>query len=320
MNSLSAAYLGRLRFDAGQTATLRALAEYRDKQELFLRPAPAVLKSLSQVAVIESSVSSNRLEGVSVPPRRLKALIIGHTQPRDRSEQEIAGYYDALSLIHDCARDLPFSTEVVLQLHATLYRYTPNPAARCKSAAMAKLTMGYTRAIDAGTQDPLVLLPLTILDFLCLHPFIDGNGRLARLLALMLLYHSRYEVGRYISIERVYEDTKQRYYDTLAASSRRWQEGEHEAYPWLEYFWAVLLRAYREFEERVGQVGGGRGSKTERVCEAVWSRREPFSISEIEAACAGVSRDMVRLVLRQLKADGVIAPTGKGRSARWIRR
>lgn len=320
MNSLSAAYLGQLRFDAGQAATLYALGEYRAERGLVHRQAPEALKRLHQVAVIESTVSSNRLEGVAVPARRLRALIIRHAQPRGRSEQEVAGYYDAVSLIHDCACDLPFSSEVVFQLHAILYRYTPHPARGWKSAAMSQLTTRYARAIEAGIRDPLVLVPLTILDFLCIHPFIDGTGRLARLLALMLLYHSRFDVGRYISIERVCEDTKDGYYEALEASSQRWHDGQHDAYPWLEYFWAVLLRACREFEERVDRGSGGRGAKTERVCEAVLSQREPFSISEIEAACAGVSRDMVRLVLRQLKADGLIAPTGKGRSARWIRR
>ena len=319
MNSLSAAYLERLRLDTGQAATLRALGECRAKQELIHWAAPQALERLHKAAVIESMVSSNRLEGVIVPPRRLKALITGHTQPRDRPEREVAGYYDALSLIHVCARDLPFSTEVVQQLHARLYRYAPEPRGSWKADGITRLTARYTRAVEAATLDPLVLMPLTILDFLCLHPFVDGTGRVARLLALMLLYHWRYEVGRYISIERVCEDTKDGYYETLEASSRHWHTGEHDARPWLEYFWAGLLRAYREFEERIAQAGAGRGSKTERVCEAVWVRREPFSISEIEAACVGVSRDMVRLVLRRLKADGVIAPTGKGRSARWIK-
>jgi Fic family protein len=151
----------------------------------------------------------------------------------------------------------------------------------------------------------------------CIHPFNDGNGRIARLLTLMQLYHFNYEVGRYISIERVYEDTKESYYETLEASSQGWHKDRHDVLPWLEYFWGVLLRAYREFEERVGQIRTGRGAKTEQVREAVLNRHEPFSISEIERACAGVSRDTVRLVLRQMKSEKLIVSTGKGRSARW---
>jgi Fic family protein len=160
---------------------------------------------------------------------------------------------------------------------------------------------------------------LTILDCLCVHPFADGNGRMARLLTLMSLHHFDYEVGRYISAERVYEDTKESYYETLEANSNGWHKGRHDVFPWLEYFWGVLLRAYREFEERVGQVGTGRGAKTAQVREAELARRAPFSISEIEAACVGVSRETVRLVLRKMKDEGLIASTGKGPGARWRR-
>jgi Fic family protein len=344
MSSLTPEFLARLRFDANHAATLRALGEYRGKQELFFRQAPEVLKGLRQIAVIESSESSNRLEGVTVPANRLKALVIKHTMPRDRSEQEVAGYRDALGLIHESARDMPFTPNVILQLHTILSRYMPAPGGHWKQTdndiierhqdgtvrvrfkptpahltpiAMDHLTTRYADAVSSSKQDALVLVPLTILDFLCIHPFNDGNGRIARLLTLMQLYHFNYEVGRYISIERVYEDTKESYYETLEASSQGWHKDRHDVLPWLEYFWGVLLRAYREFEERVGQIRTGRGAKTEQVREAVLNRREPFSISEIERACAGVSRDTVRLVLRQMKSEKLIVSTGKGRSARW---
>lgn len=347
MRSLTPQFLERLRFNATHAATLRALGEYRGKQELFFRQAPEALDSLRQVAVIESSESSNRLEGVVVPSNRLKALVVKNTAPRDRSEQEVAGYRDALALIHESGRNMPFTPNVVLQLHTTLYRYMPEPGGRWKRSdndiierhpdgtvrvrfsptpahltpmAMDDLTRLFAEAHDQSAQDALVLVPLAILDFLCIHPFSDGNGRIARLLTLMLLYHSDYQVGRFISIERVYEDTKTSYYETLERSSQGWHEGQHDVFPWIEYFWGVLLRAYREFEQRVNQVRSGRGAKSEQVREAVMSRREPFSISEIETACAGVSRDTVRLVLRQLKAEGLIVPTGKGRGTKWIRK
>jgi hypothetical protein len=314
VHSFDPEFLDRLRFDANHAATLRAIGEYRGKQELFYRQAPEVLKGLRQIAIIESSESSNRLEGVIVPPSRLKSLVIKHTKPRDRSEQEVAGYRDALGLIHESARNMPFNPNVVLQLHTTLCRYMPAPV---PAIAMDELTTGFANAMRDSKQDPLVLVPLVILDFLCIHPFSDGNGRISRLLTLMLQYHSGYEVGRYISIERVYEESKQSYYETLEASSQGWHQGQHDVFPWLEYFWGVLLRAYREFEERVGQVRSGRGAKTGQVREAVLAKREAFSISELEAACPGVSRDTVRVVLRQLKSEGSILSTGKGRSAKW---
>jgi Fic family protein len=142
---------------------------------------------------------------------------------------------------------------------------------------------------------------------------------MSRLLTLLLLYHFDYAVGRYISLERIFEETKEGYYETLEASSQGWHQGEQDVKPWLDYFWGVLLRAYREFEERVGSLTYSRGNKGERVRTEVLGRILPFSISEIEEACPGVSRDMVRLVLRSMKSEGLIESTGKGRGAKWIR-
>lgn len=304
------------------------------------------MKRLRQVAVVESSESSNRLEGVTVAANRLKAIVLKNTQPKDRSEQEVAGYRDALALIHESARDMAFTPNVMLQLHSMMYRYMPNPGGRWKQTdndiierhpdgsqrvrfrptpahltpeAVESLGRNYREAVDRSIQDPLVILPLAILDFLCIHPFPDGNGRMARLLTLMLLYQFGYEVGRFISLERVIEDSKESYYETLEKSSQGWHEGRHDIKPWLDYFWGILLRAYREFEERIGAVHYSRGSKTEQIREAVLSRNQAFSISELEAACPGISRDMVRLVLRQMKDEGLIMPTGKGRAAKWQR-
>src|SRR5690606_30087266 len=185
--------------------------------------------------------------------------------------------------------------------------------------AMADLTGRYATALDLHLADPLVLVPLAMLDFLCIYPFPDGNGRMSRLLTLLLLYHFDYAVGRYISLERIFEDTKESYYETLEASSQGWHQGQHDAKPWLDYFWGALLRAYREFEERVGTIERGRGSKGDRVRAEVLGRCLPFSLSEIEEACPGVSRDMVRLVLRAMKSEGLIESTGKGRGAKWKR-
>ncbi len=243
---------------------------------------------------------------------------------------------------------MAFTTNVVLQLHSMLFRYLPSEGGIWKATdneiverdaqgrvtrvrftpvpavgtpgAMQALATTYDTAQREGRYDPLILVPLAVLDFLCIHPFRDGNGRMARLLTLLLLYHFRYHVGRYISLERVIEESKETYYEALERSSQRWHEGRHDTRPWLDYFWGVLLRAYREFEERVGTLSLGRGSKTQQVREAVSRRLGPFSISDIEADCPGVSRDMVRVVLRQLRDERAITPQGKGRGARWIRR
>lgn len=346
MYSLDPDYLDRLRFDATQLATLRTIGEYRGKQALYYQQVPELLKALRQTATIESAESSNRLEGITIATPRLKPLLLKNQAPRDRSEQELAGYRDALALIHESGPDMPFTANVVLQLHGLICRYMPNPGGRWKQTdndiverlpdgsrrvrfkptpahlapmQMESLVERYRAAADRGTHDPLVLVPLAILDFLCIHPFPDGNGRTGRLLTLMLLYHHDYKVGRYISLERVIEESKESYYGALQKSSASWHEGRHDIKPWLDYFWGVLLAAYREFEQRVAAAPKGPGSKTDRVRAAVRAQTQAFSISEIEAACPGVSRDMVRVVLRQMKDEGLIASTGKGRGAKWER-
>ena len=344
MHSLSPDYLAQLRFNAQQLATLRLLGEYRGKQQLFVAQSPEVLSDLLQVAVVESTESSNRLEGVVVPAHRLKSLVLKNATPQSRSEQEVAGYRDALGLIHESGAQIPFSENTILQLHGMLYRYMPQPGGHWKFTnndiverhpdggsrirfrpvathltpmAMADLIACYHSALDQHLADPLVLVPLVILDFLCIHPFPDGNGRMARLLTLQLLYHFDYAVGRFISLERIFEESKESYYETLEASSQGWHEAAHNIAPWLNYFWGALLRAYREFEERVGTIAHGRGSKGTRVRTEILKRHRPFSISEIEEACPGISRDTVRVILRAMKSEGLIASTGKGRGAKW---
>ena len=348
MRSLAPEFLARLVFDASQLAAIQRLGEARGRQDLFVAQIPEQLEVLRHAAAVESSESSNRIEGVVVAPGRVEAIVLKAAAPRDRSEQEIAGYRDALQLIHESHAHMAFTTNVVLQLHAMLFRYLPSEGGVWKATdneiverdaqghvtrvrftpvpavgvppAMQALATAYDAAQRDGRFDPLILAPLAVLDFLCIHPFRDGNGRMARLLTLLLLYRFRYRVGRYISLERVVEESKETYYEALERSSQGWHEARHDSKPWLDYFWGVLLRAYREFEERVDTLSKGRGSKTEQVREAVGRRIGPFSISDIEKDSPGVSRDMVRVVLRQLRDEGAITPQGKGRGARWIRR
>jgi Fic family protein len=344
--SLSPSYLNAISFDGDQASTLRQLGEYRGRQDLFRKQAPEVLASLRQLAVIESTESSNRLEGVTAPRERVEALVLRPTVPANRSEQEIAGYRDALNLIHEASAEMVFSVNVILQLHSILYRFQPGGGGRWKPTqndivernpdgsirrvrftpvapvatgqAMDDLVGGYAQAL-AEQQEPLVVIPLAILDFLCVHPFADGNGRTARLLSLLLLYHFDFEVGRYISLERVIEESKETYYEALEASSSGWHQGRHTPHPWLRYFWGILLAAYKDFERRVGAIRDAPGAKTALVEEAVRRRWRPFAISDIEAECPGVSRDMIRHVLRAMRERGEIRITGRGRAAKWAR-
>lgn len=344
--SLLPQYLDRIRFTASEASSLKRLGEFRGRQDLYRQRAPEILASLQQVALIESTESSNRLEGVTAPRERVEALVMRPTTPVDRSEQEIAGYRDALNLIHESAPEMAFSVNVVLQLHTMLSRFLPGGGGRWKMAqndivernpdgsvrrvrftpvapvatpqAMDDLVAAYAWAVDTD-HERLVVIPLAILDFLCIHPFTDGNGRVSRLLTLMLLHQSDYSVGRYISLERVIEESKETYYEALEASSRRWHQGRHDPLPWLRYCWGVLLAAYKEFEERVGAMRDARGAKTALVERAVGRRLKPFAISDIEAECPGVSRDMVRHVLRAMRGRGEIEIRGRGRSAKWAR-
>lgn len=346
MASLLEEYLKLLKFSNNQGATLRAIGEHRGRQTLFIRQSPELLESLKQVAMIESSESSNRLEGITASHKKIAALVLKNTMPGNRSEQEIAGYRDALALIHESGPHMEFTINVILQLHSMLYRYMPNDGGRWKMTdneiieknsdgtitrvrfkptpavstpfAMEDLAKNYKYAIFNLQQEPLIVVPLAILDFLCVHPFTDGNGRTARLLTILLLYHFDYQVGKYISLERIFEESKEGYYETLEYCSQGWHESKHDVLPWLNYFWGALIRAYKEFEDRVGTIGTGKGSKTDQVKKAIARKTMPFAISDLESECSAVSRDMIRNVLRQLRDEGSLVSQGKGRGAKWI--
>ena len=326
-------------------APLRELGEYRGKQTLYSKQSPEVLERLQETARVESTESSNRLEGIEVPHKRLEDLILQNSKPKNRSEQEVAGYRDALALIHGSAQEIMFSGNVILQLHKTIYSYMSQPGGKWKATdneiierhpdgtarvrfkptpafqtpmKMQELEEDYKNVIGLGQIDPLIVIPMVILDFLCIHPFSDGNGRVGRLITLILLYHFDYQVGRYISLERIFEETKEGYYRTLETSSKGWHEGEHDIAPWMNYFWIVLLKAYREFEERVGKIKQGKGSKSDQVRKAVLRQTAPFAISDIEKDCPWITRDWIRIVLRKMKAEGIIKAQGKGRGAKWL--
>ncbi|MBK9548274.1 MAG: Fic family protein [Gemmatimonadetes bacterium] len=346
MPSLTPAYLDAIRLNPTDASAFAVLGTFRGRQELFRRQTPEVLEGLRNVALVESSESSNRIEGVVAPHDRVEAMVLRNSTPANRSEQEIAGYRDALALIHESGREMTFSVNLVLQLHSLLYRYQSGRGGQWKATdneiverdasgrvtrvrfvppgpvavpqLMADLTDNHRAARDAG-RDPLILIPLVVLDFLSIHPLSDGNGRTGRLLSLMLLYQGDFEVGRFISLERIIEESKETYYEALERSSVGWHEDRHDPLPWMRYFWGVLIAAYKEFEERVGTIRVGRGSKEDVVEQAIARQVTPFSISDILADSPGVSRDWVKLLLRRLRDEGRIELIGRGRGAKWVR-
>ena len=322
---------------------MRVIGEYKGKQEIYTHQSPESLEVMRKLATIESIESSNRLEGIYAGRPRIEGIALKSTKPKGKSEQEIAGYRDALALVHEQWKSLTLTNDVIRRLHRVVFRYMPDKGGSWKEMdnvileispdgrekirfhptpasetpkAMDELVNRYDDAIREG-NDPLIVIPLVVFDFLCIHPFDNGNGRMARLLTLLLLYRSGYIVGCYISLERIFEETKTSYYETLGESSQGWHDGAHDIMPWLTYFWGVLTRAYREFEARVGTIATGYGSKTEQIVLAVGRKVGPFAISDIERECPGISRDMVRHVLRALRDEGRITSTGIGRDARW---
>jgi Fic family protein len=324
--------------------SVRRLGEFKGRESLYRSQMPQALETLRQAAIIQSAESSNRIEGVTAPPQRLRALMAEKTKPQDRSEQEIAGYRDVLNTIHGNHEGMRFTASLVLQLHRDLFKYTSTPGGRWKSTqnaiieilpsgskrtrfepvaphlvseAMDLLHVQFTKFLEEAKIDPLILIPVYVLDFLCIHPFLDGNGRMARLLTLLLLYQAGYGVGRYISLERVVEESKESYYDTLYRSSQGWHEGRHTLVPWTEYFLGTMLAAYKEFENRVGILTDGRGAKTELVLEAIRGFYGDFSVSELQAQCPNVGIDLIRRLLRQERKAGNLECLGRGPAARW---
>ena len=344
MNSFGHAYLNKLVVSQRIITMIRKLGEHKGRQELYKKQAPEMLENLRQVALIQSTESSNRIEGIVADDKRLRAIVEEKAKPANRSEAEIAGYRDVLNTIHQSHEHMPFTERVVLQLQRDLMKYVgghggtwkstqneitetlPDKTQRIRFTPVAphlteeamRTLHGRFADLERGHElDPLLLIPLYVLDFLCIHPFLDGNGRLARLASLLLLYHHGYEVGRYVSLERIIEQTKQSYYDTLYTSSQGWHESRHDVLPWTEYFLSTVLAAYDEFESRFGRVSKGHGSKTDMIRNAVDGFIADFSITDVEKACPKVSRDMIRHVLGQLREAGVILPVGKGRGAKW---
>lgn len=345
MTSLNSEYLKKQPITHNLLQTIRRIAQYKGKQDLYKEQSPQMLETLRQAAIIQSTESSNRLEGITAPLDRIRELVANKTTPQNRSEQEIAGYRDVINTIHANHADIPFTTGVVLQFHRDLYQFLPAEGGKWKPTdneiteiqpdgtkavrfhpvpahqtpdAMETLHRQFDEHWQSGNIEPLLLIPSYVLDFLCIHPFLDGNGRMARLLTLLLLYKAGYEVGRYISLEQMVEHTKEGYYDSLYSASQGWHEMQHAILPWWEYFLGVMLfGSYQEFERRVGLVTTSRGAKREMILDTVSRLPHQFQIGDIERACPGVSRPTINRALKELRDKGKIACIKAGRDAKW---
>jgi len=325
---------------------LSDLGEARGRQELFTKQSPQKLKVLREHALIESAVSSNRIEGVTVADARIRTIVFGKSHLRDRDEEEVRGYRNALNLIHEQAAKLPVSEETIQNLHrlakgdiwdagkykekeSEIIEKYPDGTSRVRfrTVSPAKTPVFVAELIDLWNQclrerwvHPIVAMAAFNLDFLSIHPFRDGNGRVSRLLLLLQCYHLGYDAGRYISIERIIEQSKDRYYETLEQSSQGWHEGKHDPWPYINYVLYTLKTAYKEFEERVGQLRSPKGAKTEIIRSAIEKTLRPFRIADIQQECPGVSIDLIRQILKKLRDEGKVECLGRGQSAEWQKR
>ena len=346
MKSFEHGYLYEMPISHDLLSTMRALGEFRGLEGLYTQQSPEVLETLRRAAIVQSVESSNRIEGVIVAAGRIDPLVLKRAKPRDRSEQEVAGYRDVLAKIHADAERLKLSTDLIRGWHREMYGYTKEKAGRWKTRDnvilevradggqavryrpvsalatpkyMVRLVEFFAREISERKTDPLVLAAAFVLDFECIHPFADGNGRVGRLLTLLLLYQAGYGVGRYISLERIVERSKETYYEVLQRSSQGWHDGQHDLRPWLEYFLGTLIAAYKDFEARVGTIASAKGAKRELVKNAIAHLPQRFTISELALVCKGISRATLVRALFDLRTDGKLCCLGRGPDAQWER-
>ncbi len=323
--------------------------EYKGRQELFLRQKPVELKRLIDIAKVQSTEASNRIEGIVTTNARLKQLVTDKTAPRNRAEEEILGYRNILGLIHENYDDIPVRSNYILQMHRDLLKFTnysyggqfkttPNeidmflengekvvlfkPLEPYETPdAVNMICESYNIALNREIIDELILIPCFILDFLCIHPFNDGNGRMSRLLTLLLLYRSDYLVGQYISIEKAIAETKEAYYAALQQADRGWHEETNDPKPFIRYMLGIILSCYRDFEKRVMIVhnAGAKSTSYDIVKVYIQERIGRFSKQDVLAGCPSLGSSSVESALKRLVEEGILVRIGAGRNTLYTR-
>ena len=326
-------------------ALLTQIHEFKGEQNLFIEAHSDTLTQLVEIAKIQSAEASNKIEGIYTSDERLKKIVLDKTTPRTRNEQEIAGYRDVLATIHESYEYIPLRPSMILQLHRDLYKFSGmsiggsyknadnviaetdaqgnrfirfQPVSAWETAeAMEMACQAYDQAVQSGAN-PLLIIPMFILDFLCIHPFNDGNGRMARLLTLLLLYRSGYIVGKYISLEKVIEQSKETYYETLQQSSFGWHENENDYAPFVRYLLGTIVAAYRDFSDRVQFLTTKGLSKPDRIRELIKTTLGKITKTEIMEKCPDISQATVQRTLIDLQKRGEILKLSGGRYTAYI--
>lgn len=325
---------------------LTTIHEFKGEQSLFIEAHADELTELTEIAKIQSTEASNRIEGIYTSNERLKKLVMDKTTPQSRAEQEIAGYRDVLNTIHENYDYIQIKPGIILQLHRDLYRFMgSNAGGSFKAAdnviaevdsegnkkvrfqpvsawetpeAIEKLCKAFDEAMKDEIIDPLIVIPMFVLDFLCIHPFDDGNGRMSRLLTLLLLYRSGYIVGKYISIEKMIETTKETYYEALQKSSTLWHEDENDYLPFIKYMLGIVVASYREFSSRIKLLTTAGLTKIGRIGETIKQTNGTITKSEIMNKCPDISQTTVQRALAELQDQEKIKKIGGGRYTKYV--
>ncbi|MBU4691105.1 Fic family protein [Mycoplasma zalophi] len=319
--------------------------EYKGRQELYVKNYPVVLEKMIDIAKIQSTKYSNAIEGIYTNDTRLHELMNKKTEPKNRNEEEIAGYRRALDIIHENYKYIEFTKSNILTLHNQLYSYShvnykgkfkmsDNVIVEVDSFGNKKtrfepvksfetenyidnMISAYKEAIKANIP-PLILIPTLIHDFLCIHPFDDGNGRMSRILTLLLLYKFEFFVGRYISIEMLIEQTKESYYEELQKSSDNWHNNENNIIPFIRYMLGILLKAYQESDKRFNLIGKEKLTSTKRIFSVIEQSLTPLSKEDIRILCPNISKRTIERALNELQKTNKIKQVGRGRATKYI--
>ena len=346
MRKFDYAKIGAQKWDSELLGLVAAIYKAAGKQEMYLKQRPEELEKLVDIAMIQSTEASNAIEGIVTTNTRIRQLVQEKTAPRNRDEQEIAGYRDVLAIIHESFDAIPITRNHILQLHKVLYSHMNNPVAgHTKTVqnyisatypdghtatlftplapfetpeALDRICEEYNRVIGNMELEPLIAIPVFIHDFLCIHPFNDGNGRMSRLLTTLLLYRSGFFVGKYISLEAKNARHKDLYYEALSASQDGWHEGKDDPVPFIKYLLGTILAAYRDFEDRFALVETKR-TALETVRLATRNRIGRFTKQDIRELCPSLSLSSVEGAIRKLVAAGELEREGNGKNTRYYR-
>ena len=346
MRTFNYSEIGNKKWDSDILGLIASIYKESGKQELYLKQRPEKLEKLVEIAKVQSTQASNAIEGIVTTNTRIRQLVEEKTTPKNRDEQEIAGYRDVLNIVHESFDVIPLTQNYILQLHKILYSHMNNPmAGRTKNVqnyitaaypdghteiiftpltpsetpeALERICEEYGRVIGNMEVEPLIAIPTFVHDFLCIHPFNDGNGRMSRLLTTLLLYKSGFRIGRYISLEAKIAASKDLYYDALRKAQTGWHEGKEDVIPFIKYLLGTVLAAYKDFEDRFALVET-KLSAEETVRRATKQKVGRFTKQNIRELCPSLSISSVEGALRKLVAMGELNREGTGKSTCYYR-